>query len=117
MPRKATKSIIKSASSKSARTKPTLQDVKQMLREHLPNLREEYGVGNLWLFGSYVRGEQGVRSDLDVLVEFKEIPTLPELIGLERHMRQIVGVKVDLVSMGALKGKIGEKILKERVPV
>jgi predicted nucleotidyltransferase len=97
--------------------KPTLEEIKLMLHDRLPQLREEYGVGTLWLFGSYVRGEQHRRSDLDVLVEFKETPTLPELIGLERHMRQIIGVKVDLVSVGALKGEIGERILNERVPV
>jgi predicted nucleotidyltransferase len=71
MHRKSSKVVLKSAIIKSARPKPTLEEIRQMLREHLPKLREEYGVGNLWLFGSFVRGEQRLRSDLDVLVEFK----------------------------------------------
>ena len=54
-----------------------------MLREQLPRLRKEYGVSALWLFGSYVQGEQHKRSDLDVLVEFSEVPNLPEFITLE----------------------------------
>jgi uncharacterized protein len=94
---------------------PTLEDLKQLLRENLANLRREYRVGSLWLFGSYVHGEQHKRSDLDILVEFEEVPTLPKFISLERRLCEVTGVKVDLVSVRALKGKIGERILQERV--
>jgi predicted nucleotidyltransferase len=64
-----------------------------------------------------VRGEQHQRSDLDILVEFEEIPDLPKFIRLEQHLSEIVGIKVDLVSMRSLKGKIGRCILEERVLV
>ena len=86
-----------------------------MLRDRLPQLREEYSISDIWLFGSYIRGEQHKRSDLDVLVEFHEVPTLPKFISLERKLHDITGIKVDLVSVGALKGEIGERILQEKV--
>ena len=86
-----------------------------MLRDNLADLRREYHVGSLWLFGSYVRGEQHKRSDLDILVEFEEVPTLPEFISLERKLREVTGIKVDLVSICALKGEIGVRILREKV--
>jgi predicted nucleotidyltransferase len=95
--------------------KPALEDLKQLLRDNLADLRREYRVGSLWLFGSYVRGEQHKRSDLDILVEFEEVPTLPKFISLERKLREITGIKVDLVSIRALKGEIGERILREKV--
>ena len=95
--------------------KPALEDLKQLLRDNLADLHREYRVGSLWLFGSYVRGEQHMRSDLDVLVEFEEVPTLPKFISLERKLREITGIKVDLVSIRALKGEIGERILREKV--
>ncbi|MFZ2470889.1 MAG: nucleotidyltransferase family protein [Methanothrix sp.] len=95
--------------------KPALADIKQLLRDNLADLRREYRVGSLWLFGSYVRGEQHKRSDLDILVEFEEVPTLPKFISLERKLREITGIKVDLVSIRALKGEIGERILREKV--
>ncbi|MBI3913583.1 MAG: nucleotidyltransferase domain-containing protein [Chloroflexi bacterium] len=44
------------------------------MRAHLPALRERYAVTSLGVFGSYVRGEQKKRSDLDVLVEFDRAP-------------------------------------------
>lgn len=94
---------------------PSLDEIMQRLREHLPQLREEYRIRYVWLFGSFVRGEQHKRSDLDVLVEFEEAPTLPRFISLERKLREITGIKVDLVSIRALKGDIGEHILREKV--
>ena len=112
MQRKKPMTVTKSSKS---RPKPALDEIKQMLRNHLPQLREEYSIRDLWLFGSYVRGEQHKSSDLDVLVEFEDVPNLPKFISLERRLREITGIKVDLVSIRALKGEIGERILHEKV--
>ena len=87
------------------------------LRTHLPELRERYGVRAFWLFGSYARGEQKRRSDLDILVEFEAAPTFFEFIRLEHHLSELLGVKVDLVMKSALKPTIGRHILEEVVPV
>jgi predicted nucleotidyltransferase len=70
------KPLMPSKSSQS-RPKPPLEEILQMLRDRLPQLREEYSIRDIWLFGSYVRGEQLRSGDLDVLVEFEEVPTLP----------------------------------------
>jgi hypothetical protein len=112
MPLKKSQVVSKPLKSK---PKPTLEDLKQLLRDNLVDLRREYHVGSLWLFGSYVRGEQHKRSDLDILVEFVEVTTLPKLISPERKLREITGIKVDLVSICALKDEIGERILRENV--
>jgi predicted nucleotidyltransferase len=94
---------------------PSLDQIMQNLRAHLPQLREEYNIRYVWLFGSFVRGKQHKRSDLDVLVEFEEAPTLPKFISLEDRMGKITGLKVDLVSIKALRGEIGERILQDKV--
>jgi uncharacterized protein len=96
---------------------PSLNLIIQNLRENLPNLSREYSIRHVWLFGSFVRGEQHKHSDLDVLVEFEDVPTLPRFISLERRLREITGIKVDLVSIRALRGEIGERILQEKVAV
>ncbi len=90
---------------------------KRILREHLPELRERYGVESLGLFGSYVRDEARKRSDLDVLVEYVSAPSLFELIDLEERLTQLLGVKVDLVMKTGLKPAIGRQILSEVVPL
>ena len=87
------------------------------LRAQLPELRERYGVSTLGVFGSYVREEQRGSSDLDVLVDFEEVPTLLKLAALQRHLSDLVGIKVDLVLRRTLKPAIGEVILSEVIYV
>ena len=96
---------------------PSVEQILTTLRAHLPELRERYGVRNLWAFGSYVRGEAKKKSDLDLLVEFDQAPTFFEFVRLERHIGELLGVKVDLVMKTALKPGIGARILREVVPV
>lgn len=94
-----------------------MEELLGVLRAHLPGLRERWAVRNLWAFGSFVRGEADRRSDLDLSVEFDQAPTLFEFVRLERHIRELLGVKVDLVMRTALKPAIGARILEEAVPV
>jgi predicted nucleotidyltransferase len=72
---------------------PDLARAKRILRQHLPKLRERYSVKWLGIFGSYVRGEQKKRSDLDVLIEFEQTPTLLEFVHLKRHLSDLVSVQ------------------------
>lgn len=90
---------------------------KRVLRKHLPELRERYKIASLGLFGSYVRGQQKKRSDLDILIEFEQAPDLFKFMDLEEYLVKQLGVKVDLVPRRALKGEIGERILSEVVPI
>lgn len=76
---------------KVTRARPTLEDIIHTLRAHLPELRERFGVHTLGVFGSYVRGEQRPRSDVDLLVEFDRVPTLPEFMDLEHHLKKAIG--------------------------
>jgi uncharacterized protein len=94
-----------------------LEEVRRILKSHLSDLRENYGVKSLGIFGSCVRGENKPKSDLDLLVEFERAPTLFEFVRLERHLTTILGVKVDLVMKSALKPEIGRLILAEVVPI
>lgn len=96
---------------------PTVEQTLATLRAHLPELRETYGVRSLGLFGSSVRGEARKGSDLDLLVEFDQAPSLFEFVRLERHLTALLGAKVDLVMKTALKPAIGARILDEVVPV
>ena len=99
---------------KQAKT-PGLEEITTILRQHLPELREQYKLKSLGLFGSYVHAEQRQRGDLDVLVEFEEAPTLLQLSALQRQLSDLVGIKVDLVLRRTLKPAIGEVILSEAV--
>jgi predicted nucleotidyltransferase len=88
-----------------------------ILRNHLLEIRKRYGVRDLGVFGSFARGEQRTRSDLDILVEFDRAPALFGFIDLRDYLTDLLGVKVDLVMKSALKPAIGKYILAEVVPV
>ena len=88
-----------------------------VLRREMPALAKRYHVATLGLFGSYVRGEQRAASDLDVLATFDEVPSLFQLVSLENHLTDLLGVKVDLVLRDSLKPHIGRNILQQVVAV
>ena len=63
---------------------------------------------SLGVFGSYVRGQQWADSDLDVLVDFSELPSLIKFIDLEDRLRELTGIEIDLVMEDGLKPNIGK---------
>ena len=97
--------------------KRSLETLLEDLRHQLPILMERYDVHTLEVFGSYVRAEQKANSDLDVLVTFREAPSLLTFIAIENYLSDELGVKVDLVMKDSLKPAIGKVILSEAMPV
>jgi len=88
-----------------------------IIKRHLPDLKREFSVRSLGLFGSYARDDAGKRSDVDILVEFDEVPDLLRFIALQIHLGELLGMKVDLVMKDALKPAIGKFILDEVIPI
>ena len=92
-------------------------DVLAVLRKAVPELRRDYPIRSLAVFGSIVRGEAGPDSDLDILVEFAEPVSLSAFLALEDRLSATTGRRVELVSRRALKPYIGRHVLREAVPV
>ena len=92
-----------------------LEEIKENLRELKPVLQEKYKVSEIGIFGSWVKGKQRKRSDLDILVDFYEVPDLWTFIELRDFLSRKLKVKVDLVMKSALKPHIGKIILQEVV--
>ena len=51
------------------------------------------------IFGSFARGEEHENSDVDILIDFNGQVDLLELIGIEQELSELLGFKVDLVTM------------------
>ncbi len=94
-----------------------VEEVKQKLESLKPILKERYQVETIGVFGSFARGEQTKKSDIDILVGFSEPNTIDlfDFIDLEDFLSSKIGVKVDLVTKSALKPLIKDQILKETV--
>src|SRR4030042_6978242 len=97
----------------------TLEEIKARLERLKPTLKEKFEVETIGVFGSYTRGEQSKKSDVDILVEFSvdgEIGFF-KFLDLEEFLSRKLGVKVDLVTKNALKPYIGKRVLQEVVMV
>jgi uncharacterized protein len=90
-------------------------DIIAILRTALPDLRRQWPIRSLALFGSRVRNDATPDSDLDVLVEFTRPIALSSFLALEDSLAAITGLRVDLVSAAALKPYIGERVRAEAV--
>ena len=94
-----------------------LSELTEALQKCKVDLRERYKVNSLGIFSSYVRNEQRPGSDLDILVDFDEAPSLFEFLRLENDLSDLLGVKVDLVMRDSLRRNIGRRILDETVEI
>jgi len=94
-------------------SKEKVKSITEILKKELPSLKEKYHIDYLGIFGSFIRGEQTKKSDLDILVSFSITPTLFQFIRLEQLLSKMLDVKVDLVMKDSLKPMIGKRILNE----
>jgi len=86
----------------------------ETIRQHMPDLRRDYHVTRLGLFGSFARGEQRRSSDIDLLVDFESgHKDLINFIRLKFHLEKLLKRDVDLVMRSALKPRLKRRILSE----
>ena len=93
----------------------TVKEIKEILAEHKDEVSRKYKVREIGIFGSYVRGEQKERSDIDILVSFFGIPDVFKYMELEDYLRRLLHRKVDLVRKEAIRPELKKRILKEAV--
>ena len=93
--------------------KMNIDEIKKTISEYRIKLVEKYYISQIGVFGSYARREQTQNSDIDILVDFFKPISLFEFIDMEEELSHLLKVKVDLVSLKALKPYIGKHILEE----
>lgn len=92
-----------------------LEEIKEKIRKNKRFLEGRYNVKSIGVFGSALNDTFGKDSDIDILVEFSEVPDIFEFVELEEFLANLLGAKVDLVTKKALKPLIKESILNETV--
>jgi predicted nucleotidyltransferase len=92
------------------------EQILQRLRDALPALRREFPLRRLALFGSVVRGETSMASDIDVLVEVEPSIGL-RFVTLAEKLEELTGHKIDLVSRRAIKPQLWKEIEPELIDV
>lgn len=82
----------------------------QEIENKVISILDKYGAQTIGIFGSYARGVQRPDSDLDLLVNFKERKSLLTLVRIERELSESIGVKVDLLTEGAVSPYLIDRI-------
>lgn len=89
----------------------------RILAAHRRELRERFGVKSLRLFGSVARDEASEQSDVDVLVDFDETPSLFGFLRLQGYLQGLLGAKVDLITESGLKERARPYVEKDALNV
>lgn len=94
-------------------TRLSCAEIVTRLKEILPDVQARYNVQSLEIFGSTLRGDAEITSDVDLLVVFEKSPTFLDFVALENLLSDHLGLQVDLVMKESLKPEIAKKVLRE----
>ena len=75
----------------------TAKEYIDLISAHADELRSQFGIRSLRLFGSVSRGEQREDSNVDICVDME--PSLYLLVRLKRFLEQLLQCTVDVVRM------------------
>lgn len=89
----------------------------KILTEHKADLARRFGVSELALFGSTVRGDERVDSDIDILVSFDGSSTSQRYFGVQFYLEDLLGRPVDLVTRKALRRELAPYVEREAIHV
>jgi len=95
----------------------TLENLLKEKRQAIMALAAKHGARRVGVFGSVATGEAGPRSDIDLLVTMDEDRSLLDVSALSLDLRDLLGVKVDVVSDDSIYWLLRRKILKEVRPL
>jgi hypothetical protein len=86
-------------------------------RTEILSLADRYGVRRIRVFGSVARGQADAASDVDFLVELGPQVSVLDLGGFLAELQQLLGCKVDVVTVNGLRPRIRQRVLEEAVPL
>jgi hypothetical protein len=86
-------------------------------RDAILAVAARHGAHDIRVFGSVARGDTTESSDLDLIVRLDPDRSLFDLGGLVMDLRDLLGIKVDIISEGSLYGRFGQIVSKEAIPL
>ena len=79
---------------------PSVLTIKQ-IKERIKPVMEKHGIKNVYLFGSYARGEANSNSDVDIYCDSGDVDTLWKHSAFQDELEEALGKKVDVVTIGS----------------
>ncbi len=86
-------------------------------RNEILKIASKYGVSNIRVFGSVVRGEEKKTSDIDFLVSQGKGVSLFEIVRFKREVEKLLKRKTDIILEDSVSKFLKDKIFKEVVAI
>jgi predicted nucleotidyltransferase len=90
----------------------TQEMVLEQLKNKAGELKQNFTVSSIGIFGSLARNESDSESDVDILVDFIE-PTFDHYMDLKFYLEKLFGRPVDLVVADNVKARLKPVIARE----
>jgi len=93
----------------------SLDEIKELIEQHKPELKRQFHVDKIGVFGSYARSTPKKRSDIDFLVTFDADISLFARVDLNIYLMELMGRKVDVIPHDNLRPELREYVLKDLI--
>lgn len=93
------------------------RDTLRQKRDAILDIAARYGAHDIRIFGSVARGDATESSDLDLIVRFDPGRSLFDHGGLIMDLRDLLGVKVDVISEDGIRDRWREHLMNEAIPL
>jgi uncharacterized protein len=94
----------------------TQEDIRHR-RDAILEIARHYGAHDVRIFGSVARGDTTEESDLDLIVKFDPGRSLLDHGGLVMDLRELLGIKVDVIDEDGMRERFRNNALKEAIPL
>lgn len=91
------------------------EEVFALIRAHEQELRQQFDVAELYVFGSVARGQETAASDVDLVVSFRGLPDLMRFLDLAEFLERVLDVEVDLIRKEAIAERLRPRVMAEMV--
>jgi len=89
----------------------------ELIKQKILPILKSHKISKARIFGSYARGEQKKKSDVDILVKTEDNVGLMEFIDLKLKLERILRKKVDLVEYATIRKEIKDNILADEIRI
>jgi uncharacterized protein len=98
-------------------TSSNLVNLKKTVTKVIRQQRFARNIKSISVFGSVARGEDSVKSDIDLIVDFLKPVGLFYMAGLKNALEDEFKKKVDLVGKGSFRPHVVKSALKDAIKI
>lgn len=84
------------------------------IKKQIVPILKRQGVLKAAIFGSFARGEETKKSDIDLLVKVPKNKTFLDIAGLKVELEDKLGREVDIVEYDAIRPIMRKQVLKDK---